>query len=464
MAQTIKIKRSTVTAVPSTLAQGELAYSAESTSNKLFIGTPGTGDVIPIGGKYYTDVVDSLVVDGKIELTGDVTGTSTYNAVTKKWDIATSIAPVGITGTTGSTNFNVPDDDIAFSGLNGISVDVSKTGTDIAVQVALDSNLRSFTVTDDDLDTDSPPEIVNTRTFNIETGTLNFGGQTGISTTTTVDGNTLNVLFDLDDTAVTPGSYGSASAIPVLTVDQQGRITEVTTQSVATTLTVDDNNPATTDTLSIDLLTDTLNIWGGTGVTSTLDGSNDSITLSIGQDVGTSADVQFNNVTVGGTLYSDDLTGTDVVAGNLDTAAGNTSIRAGAGTGTGAGGDIVFYVAPPSETSGNSVNAHEAAMTISDDKSVVIEGDLTVRGTTTSVNSNEVNIGDNIIVLNSDETGAPSQHGGIEIERGTSENVALRWNETTDKWQVTTDGTNYTNLISVSNFETEITVLDGGTF
>ena len=35
---------------------------------------------------------------------------------------------------------------------------------------------------------------------------------------------------------------------------------------------------------------------------------------------------------------------------------------------------------------------------------VVIAGDLTVNGTTTTVNSNTVNIGDNILVLNSDET------------------------------------------------------------
>ena len=41
--------------------------------------------------------------------------------------------------------------------------------------------------------------------------------------------------------------------------------------------------------------------------------------------------------------------------------------------------------------------------------SVVIAGDLIVNGTTTTVNSNTVNIGDNLLVLNSDETGTPSQ-------------------------------------------------------
>jgi len=75
---------------------------------------------------------------------------------------------------------------------------------------------------------------------------------------------------------------------------------------------------------------------------------------------------------------------------------------------------------------------------------------LTVNGTTTTVNSNTVNIGDSNLTLNSDETGAPSQDGGLTIERGTSTNVEIRWNETTDKWQFTNDGTNYSDIGSSS--------------
>ena len=65
---------------------------------------------------------------------------------------------------------------------------------------------------------------------------------------------------------------------------------------------------------------------------------------------------------------------------------------------------------------------------------MIISGNLTVNGTTTTVNSNEVNIGDAIIKLNSDETGTPSQDGGIEIERGTATNALLVWNEANDVW------------------------------
>jgi hypothetical protein len=81
----------------------------------------------------------------------------------------------------------------------------------------------------------------------------------------------------------------------------------------------------------------------------------------------------------------------------------------------------------------------------------IITGDLTVNGTTTSVNSNEVNIGDAIILLNSDETGAASANAGIEIERGTDANVSFIWNEADDKWDL-------------NNEELQNVVLDGGSY
>lgn len=65
---------------------------------------------------------------------------------------------------------------------------------------------------------------------------------------------------------------------------------------------------------------------------------------------------------------------------------------------------------------------------------IIVGGNLTVNGITTTINSNTVNIGDNIIVLNADETGTPSQDAGIEIERGTSANVSWLWDETNDRW------------------------------
>ena len=67
---------------------------------------------------------------------------------------------------------------------------------------------------------------------------------------------------------------------------------------------------------------------------------------------------------------------------------------------------------------------------------LIISGNLTVEGTTTTIDSNTVNIGDNILVLNSDEVGTPSQDAGIEIERGTDTNVTFKWVEANDWWRV----------------------------
>ena len=112
-----------------------------------------------------------------------------------------------------------------------------------------------------------------------------------------------------------------------------------------------------------------------------------------------------------------------------------TAVTDETGTGT-----LVFSASP---TFTGTVNA--AALTLS--------GDLIVNGTTTTVNSNTVSIGDNILVLNSDEAGTPSQDAGIEIERGTSTNASLIWDETADAWEAGLAGAEVA-LVTVSGTQT----------
>lgn len=85
---------------------------------------------------------------------------------------------------------------------------------------------------------------------------------------------------------------------------------------------------------------------------------------------------------------------------------------------------------------------------------VTVSGNLTVSGTTTTVNTETINLADNIITLNSNEAGTPSQNAGIEVERGTSTNVAFQWNETTDVWEYTVDGTNYIPVVGTTATQT----------
>ena len=98
------------------------------------------------------------------------------------------------------------------------------------------------------------------------------------------------------------------------------------------------------------------------------------------------------------------------------------------------------------------------------DSNLIISGNLTVQGNTTTLNTETLSVEDNIVILNSSVTGVPSVDAGIEVERGSSTNVQLRWNETADKWQFTNDGTTYVNIASttdVSNHEADTTNIHG---
>lgn len=73
---------------------------------------------------------------------------------------------------------------------------------------------------------------------------------------------------------------------------------------------------------------------------------------------------------------------------------------------------------------------------------LTITGDLTVSGNTTYVNTEEILLSDNVIVLNANFTGpTASENAGIEVERGDETNVVLQWNETQNYWEIASGGT-----------------------
>ena len=158
-------------------------------------------------------------------------------------------------------------------------------------------------------------------------------------------------------------------------------------------------------------------------------------------ETGTAGDA---SLTVKGTteLGRDGFAGTDTVTIYGDTTLGTSGNNADLTI----NGNFITGVAGAANTV--QLNGNTIIGDASNAKNLTVWGDLIVEGTTTTVKSETLTIADNIILLNSNVTDAPSENGGIEIERGTSTNVQLRWEESTDKWQITEDGTNYYNIVT----------------
>ncbi len=145
--------------------------------------------------------------------------------------------------------------------------------------------------------------------------------------------------------------------------------------------------------------------------------------------------------------------GNGLTGGSTTTALGSSSTLAvGAGTGISVAADAVAVKGASSltddtivrwdDTNGQFVdtvitqNASTGVVTIGDD--LVVTGDLTVQGSLTSIETTNTAITDNVIVLNSGETGAgiTSVTSGIEIERGTQGNKTFVYHETNGQWEL----------------------------
>lgn len=255
-------------------------------------------------------------------------------------------------------------------------------------------------------------------------GTLGVTGAATLSSTAAITGNTT--------VGGTLGVTGNSTIGGTLDVTGQitGNVTGAVTGNASTATAL-----ATARTITIDGDVDaTATSFDGTGnitLTTTLDTVNSNV-----GSFGSSTEIPV--VTVNGK---------GLVTG-VSTASITTSLTVGADSGdddsVALATDTLNFVGTANEietaVSNNQIQiglpsaVTVGSLTTSGD--VIVGGDLTVSGTTTTVNTETINLADNQILLNSNETGTPSQNGGIEIERGTSANKTLVWNETSDKWTV----------------------------
>jgi hypothetical protein len=184
----------------------------------------------------------------------------------------------------------------------------------------------------------------------------------------------------LADSGVSAATYGSAAAIPVLTVDAKGRVTSATTTAVGSGLTVTGDSGSE----DINLLTEGLAITGGTNLTSTA--------ASNGVELSLDADVALTNLSASGV----------VTATSFKTGTEGSAIHINSATITG-----------PSSITLDPAAIGDATGTVH------ILGNLQVEGTQTVIDSTTVNIVDkNIQIATGAANDAAADGGGITVDSG----------------------------------------------
>jgi hypothetical protein len=422
MANTLRIKRrSSVGAVgaPTSLENAELAFN--EADNILYYGT-GTGgaggsatSVIAIGGYgAYTTLGTAQTVTGDKTFSGTIivpTPTANTHAATKVY-VDSAISNV-------ATSFTAAGD----SG----SVSIS-SGTD----------------------------------------TLTIAGGVGLtSSAASVDTITLN----LDNTAVTSGSYGGAAAVGTFTVDAQGRLTAASNTSISITsaaitdfaeaaqdafgtlvtngtqsgitVTYDDANTKVNFSVAAQAFTlagdtgtsqtitagDTLTISGGTALTATAGGATDTVTIDLdntavtGGSYGAAGSVATFTVDAQGRLTAAANSAISITASQVSDRA--TNLVTGL---TGTANEIVV------SNSGVGAVTLSLPANVTISNNLTITGDLIVSGNTTTLNTATLTVEDKNVVLANVATPTDTTADGAGITVLGATDKTLNWVDATDAW------------------------------
>jgi hypothetical protein len=354
-------------------------------------------------------------------------------------------------GNTGVINFDVTGDLLH----NGQKIwtainDGSGSGLDADM---LDGFNSSYFTSASNLNTGTLP-IARLPSFSGGDITSNVG--TAVLTLATVNGNV--------------GSFGSTSAVPIITVNGKGLITAVSTGTITPAAigaqtsnanltayaganwTAGTQIPTLTAANTIALRT------VGQAATNILDkAAGDALYLAIaataasatqlatGRTIGITGDLTwtspaFNgtgNVTAAGTLATvnsnvgtyGSTTAVPIITVNakgLITAVSTATLGSAATRNTGTSGATIPLL--------DGVNTWSGNQTYSAD--VTVNGNLSVMGTTFTVNATNIEVADAIITVAKNNTGA-IPHSGIKIERGAADAFFV-WDESTDRFVVGT--------------------------
>ena len=191
-----------------------------------------------------------------------------------------------------------------------------------------------------------------------------------------------------------------------------------------------------------------------TGISVSYDDTNGNLDFVVadsdfaltGDVTGTATQTAKGNVSISTTIAANSVAlGTDTTGNYVATVAGTSNEITVSGSGSESAGVTISL--PDDVTIGND-------LAVTND--LTVTGNLTVNGATTTASSTNTVIEDRLIELGNGTTGTPGNDMGLVLERGSSDNVFIGWDESADRVTVGTGsftGASTGNLtLSEANF------------
>ncbi len=258
-----------------------------------------------------------------------------------------------------------------------------------------------------------------------------------------VSGNSSTDALDIGliNSGVTASGYGDSISVPTFVVDSKGRLTSASNTTIRS---------GTTSQTGVVQLQDSV-------ISTSTSNAATPASVKTAYDLATTAN---NNAVNAGTYANaafDKANSANVLAQSGYNQANTATTTADAAFAKANSANVIAQ----SAFDNSNTKFNSSGGTISGDTTVT--GNLTIIGQTVYANTTTALIADNIITLNAaiGQASAPTVNAGIEVDRGSSANVLLLWNETTDKWQFTNDGSTYYDIADAGRLDSVFSLANG---